>query len=273
MAALEGALASRGWDGPNLTERWRGRSLTSRSVSPTKGVGISRSTARNTRNENIKVAVRVRNCRTGPGGVVDGLSCLSVQPSGLCTISHPVDPGKDQTFAYDHAFWSFDRREQAEFATQESVFRSIGESLLDTALLDNFNATLFAYGQTGSGKTYAQTAVAPLHLSHAPPRARARRPRPSVPPSLRYTMSGVAGNEGIQPRIVRALFERAATRHGGMEVSISFLEIYMENVYDLIQHERKPLQIRERPGGAALTAAEAWAWPRPAQWRKVRPSA
>lgn len=127
-------------------------------ASPTK-------TTRHVRNENIKVAVRVRN-RADNLFLGNHLSCVSMQPGadGVVQMTHPVDSSKSQAFGFDHAFWSCDRREGADFATQEAVYKAIGEPLLDSAMRDHFNATLFAYGQTGSGKTcdaHTHTHVAP----------------------------------------------------------------------------------------------------------------
>lgn len=101
------------------------------------------------------------------------------------------------TFAFDGIFPS--HSSQAEIFTEVS-------SLIQSAL-DGYNVCIFAYGQTGSGKT--------------------------------YTMEGEAHNNssGIIPRTIDMIFEKIPSlRELGWEFKItaSFLEIYNENIYDLL---------------------------------------
>ncbi|KAL7557861.1 hypothetical protein ACA910_010912 [Epithemia clementina (nom. ined.)] len=79
--------------------------------------------------------------------------------------------------------------------------------------VDGYNVTLFAYGQTGSGKT--------------------------------YTMLGEPGNEGIVTRSIKKLFsdkskiEKLSNGKNHVEIKVEILEIYNENVYDLLSSSRK----------------------------------
>lgn len=50
-------------------------------------------------------------------------------------------------FAFDFCFDSIDAQSN-QFTTQNSVFKSIGEDILDDAF-QGYNACVFAYGQTG----------------------------------------------------------------------------------------------------------------------------
>lgn len=72
--------------------------------------------------------------------------------------------------------------------------------------LDGYNGTIFAYGQTGSGKT--------------------------------YTMSGGEkwAERGIIPRVLSYIFEQFKLRASQYEyeLNVSFIEIYNENAYDLL---------------------------------------
>lgn len=94
-------------------------------------------------------------------------------------------------------------------------------------VLEGYNGTIFAYGQTGTGKT--------------------------------HTMSGIdsdKGNEekvfeerGIMPRSFETIFKSISCGEGKKYlVRASYLEIYMENVHDLLSgnHDRK-LDVREDP--------------------------
>ena len=94
--------------------------------------------------DNIKVLVRVRP--------FDG--CSQQQQQKKCVFADDdasvIDlKGKTNnaqgTFKFD-----FVRDEQA---TQESIFHTIGESVVEK-FLEGFHGCVIAYGQTGAGKTY-----------------------------------------------------------------------------------------------------------------------
>lgn len=50
-------------------------------------------------------------------------------------------------FYFDHCFSSVDP-DSPEYASQETVYDSIGEQVLQSAL-EGYNVSIFAYGQTG----------------------------------------------------------------------------------------------------------------------------
>jgi kinesin family protein 6/9 len=84
---------------------------------------------------------------------------------------------------------------------QEDIFSIVASPLLRHSL-EGYNATLFAYGQTGSGKTYTITG-----------------------PGTRASM-------GVVPRAIEEVY--ATMRSEPIEVSISYLEIYNNNAFDLL---------------------------------------
>lgn len=78
------------------------------------------------------------------------------------------------------------------------------------------NCVLFAYGMTNAGKT--------------------------------YTVQGTHGEPGILPRAVSAIFYEIgqSKKH---DLSISMLEIYQDNIYDLLsKKKREKLSIRDANG-------------------------
>jgi kinesin family protein 6/9 len=103
-------------------------------------------------------------------------------------------------FAFDDVF--------DEDASQAMVFDAVGRDVVEAAL-GGYNATLFAYGQTGSGKTYT--------LTGGPARYEDR---------------------GIVPRALSLIFERiakiGADEDAKFTVEVSYVEIYMEQGYDLL---------------------------------------
>lgn len=83
--------------------------------------------------------------------------------------------------------------------------------------MKGYNATIFAYGQTGSGKS--------------------------------FTMFGTDSNPGIIPRSCRFLFEsiRADSTQTEYSLKCSFIEIYKENIRDLLKPQNTSLKVRETP--------------------------
>ena len=105
-----------------------------------------------------------------------------------------------------------------------------------------FNGTIFAYGQTGSGKTF--TMFGP----------------PSISSSSLNDLhggqdgSGVGGSadeEGIVWRVLRQLFESELIE----EVKMSFLEIYCEEIYDLLNYNTsQKIHVRQTGEGIVVSS-------------------
>jgi len=116
-----------------------------------------------------------------------------------------------------------------EDSTQEEVFNMIGLPLLQTSV-EGYNATIFAYGQTGSGKTF--TLQGGLDDCNLP----------------------IASQRGLIPRILDRLFELIGQKKlenysADFLVTCSYLEIYNEQIVDLLAHTPSPLQLREDKKG------------------------
>ena len=131
--------------------------------------------------------------------------------------------------------------------TQLELYSSVAPPLLD-AFLGGYNATVIAYGQTGSGKTYTMGSEAG---------------------GLVEDISGnLSDNVGLIPRFMSDLFASLVQRREASEkallrnwvgdnapkqsvslidfrVSASFLEVYGEDIYDLLDDDRNALKIRE----------------------------
>ncbi|KAF8745536.1 hypothetical protein HU200_013437 [Digitaria exilis] len=98
-------------------------------------------------------------------------------------------------------------------ATNERVYGTVVRDLIG-AVVDGFNATAFAYGQTSSGKT--------------------------------FTMNGSDADPGIIPRAVRDVFDAVGqTDDREFLVRVSYMEIYNEDINDLLTIEDQKLQIKE----------------------------
>lgn len=173
-----------------------------------KGIENNRKTASS--EDNVKVYVRVRPHSSASG---DGASS-SISAASKNEIY--FDSGAKK-FSVDHVF---DKK-----STQSNIFSKIGEPIVDSAL-QGYNGTVLAYGQTGSGKT--------------------------------YTMLGSPAEPGLIPRVCTYLFDAiqknngkhdAKNHHGicnhKINVCVSYLEIYQENVLDLLDIESGKKDIRE----------------------------
>uniref|UniRef100_A0A8C5P363 Kinesin-like protein n=1 Tax=Jaculus jaculus TaxID=51337 RepID=A0A8C5P363_JACJA len=115
--------------------------------------------------------------------------------------------GKDLTFAFDRVL--------GEAATQQDVFQHTTHSILDS-FLQGYNCSVFAYGATGAGKT--------------------------------HTMLGREGDPGIMYLTTMELYRRLEARQEEkqFEVLVSYLEVYNEQIHDLLE-PKGPLAIREDP--------------------------
>ncbi|KFV69512.1 Kinesin-like KIF12, partial [Dryobates pubescens] len=97
-------------------------------------------------------------------------------------------------------------------ASQETVFEGSGMRQLVELAIDGFSCTVFAFGQTGSGKTY--TLMGPLAQGETQPEA--------------------PGLLGLMQRSFACLLEQSHSRGSYLALSASYLEIYNEQVRDLL---------------------------------------
>ncbi|NXF21598.1 KIF12 protein, partial [Rhodinocichla rosea] len=98
-------------------------------------------------------------------------------------------------------------------ASQEAVFEGSGMRQLVELAMDGFSCTVFAFGQTGSGKTY--TLMGPL--------GQQSDTQPASPALL-----------GLMQRSFTCLLEQSRSRASDLALSASYLEIYNEQVRDLL---------------------------------------
>ncbi|KAK9072490.1 hypothetical protein SSX86_008924 [Deinandra increscens subsp. villosa] len=114
-------------------------------------------------------------------------------------------------------------------STQANMFHLVGAPLVDNCLA-GFNSSVFAYGQTGSGKTY--TIWGPANAL------------------LEEDLS--TDQQGLTPRVFERLFSRISeeqSKHADKQLiyqcRCSFLEIYNEQITDLLDPAQGYLHIRE----------------------------
>lgn len=101
---------------------------------------------------------------------------------------------------------------------QPEVFSKVAQNCVDS-FLDGYNSTIFAYGQTGSGKTFTITGGAERYED-----------RGLIPRSLSY--------------IFKVIKERTDTV---FKVSVSYLEIYNEDGFDLLDENQGARNLADLP--------------------------
>ncbi|NXB96845.1 KIF15 protein, partial [Vidua chalybeata] len=163
----------------------------------------------------IKVFVRVRppSDRTALTDGDDGL-CLSVLSSNTIRLHSKPEP----------KIFTFDYVANME-TTQESVFSIVAKNIVESCM-NGYNGTIFAYGQTGSGKTFTMMG-------------------PSDSDNFTHSLRGVI------PRSFEYLFfliEREKKKAGSGKSFLckcSFIEIYNEQIFDLLDSASAGLFLRE----------------------------
>ncbi|XP_055892985.1 kinesin-like protein KIF15 [Biomphalaria glabrata] len=110
--------------------------------------------------------------------------------------------------------------------TQEAVFSIVGKKIIESCVT-GYNGTIFAYGQTGSGKTF--TMLGPSENSES----FQHELRGVIPRSFEYLFSLIAHQQEL---------------HGSKKQFLcrcSFLEIYQEQIFDLLDTASQGLHLRE----------------------------
>lgn len=152
-------------------------------------------------NNNIRVVIRVK-----PAGSSTNCpwSCTDH------TITHML-----QASVPGHTF-PFDRVYDQPVGETRIIFEQICKDVIESAVKDGINGTVFAYGQTSAGKT--------------------------------FTMQGPADNPGIIPLGLQHFFDMLSReRDGGrlVNVRMSYLEVYNEVIGDLLQKDNQNLKVHE----------------------------
>ncbi|XP_064600803.1 kinesin-like protein KIF6 [Liolophura sinensis] len=101
---------------------------------------------------------------------------------------------------------------------QEDVFEAVARPVIDN-VLEGYNGTIFAYGQTGSGKTFTITGGAERYI-----------------------------DRGIIPRTLSYIFEQYEQNPDKeFSLHVSYLEIYNESGYDLLDPKHEAAKLEDLP--------------------------
>lgn len=166
--------------------------------------------------DNIRVYVRVRPPAKNLETDVDRTPCLDVTSGNTVVLQSKPDP---KTFSFDHV---------ADInTTQEEVFGAVGKKIVEGCVA-GYNGTIFAYGQTGSGKTFTM-----LGPAEGEEESFTHQLRGVIPRAFEYLFS---------------LINREQEKYGDRVEFLcrcSFLEIYNEQIFDLLDPASMGLSLRE----------------------------
>lgn len=166
--------------------------------------------------ENIKVVVRCRPLIAKESSNADS-HCVTVKSLSNEIILHAPSDNQNRRennkiFNYDIVF--------DQTHDQEKVYEGSAFSLVES-VMEGFNGTIFAYGQTSSGKTFTMMGDEKIPILKG-----------IIPRSFDHIMSIIDSSSDDKQFILRC----------------SFLEIYNEEVHDLLTHDKKAkCELREAP--------------------------
>jgi len=174
---------------------------------------------RTPRTERIKVVLRVRPF------IENEISESCVQ---LPADRRSITCSRVQTFESRDFFFD---RVLPPTTTQGEMYGAVAQDIVD-GVLEGYNGTILAYGQTGTGKTFTV-------FGREPPPTPGR---PSQP-----VAAHLFADSGILPLSVHYLFDRLSARPSQTthRITISCVEIYMENLIDLLDISKTGLTIRD----------------------------
>lgn len=171
----------------------------------------------------VQVAIRVRPMLPFEGGCTQCIEVLRNPAAGDKPNVIRIGGQKGPTFCFDEAF--------SPESSQEELYEHRVSPLV-TSCLQGYNATTLAYGQTGSGKTFSMTGP---------------------------TTTMQDGNQaGIIPRAIQSLFDQligfkkqrtSKESIYDFEVRIQFLELYGEEIRDLLTTKANPEKLAIRDIG------------------------
>ncbi|KIM91711.1 hypothetical protein PILCRDRAFT_137751 [Piloderma croceum F 1598] len=176
----------------------------------------------------VKIAARLRpringevdddsiKVHTTPSTSLSDPSSSGSSSTSFISVTNPRDPSQVFKFPFTSCY--------DQSSTQEEIFNNDVQPMIDV-VYSGVTVTIFAYGVTSSGKT--------------------------------HTMQGTKTDPGVIPRVVRSMFmKQSHLRRYVVNLSVSYMEIYKDEVYDLlVTRDNAPkLPVRENDHGKVFVA-------------------
>ncbi|GKY96270.1 hypothetical protein MPSEU_000586500 [Mayamaea pseudoterrestris] len=195
---------------------------------PTKEEAMEKSSVAG--EENVLVAIRMRPLNTKED---KGNSIWRVIPKHMVVAQTTTDgkPLAEREKVWGRNMFQFDKTFDGSASTKE-VYGAAAKDIVKSTI-NGLNGTVFAYGQTSSGKTFTMQGSGSI------------------------AEGSVDEQGGIVHLAVADIFKHIReTTDREFWVRASFLEIYNEEVRDLLAADTKTLQIREDPRRGVFVEAE-----------------
>ncbi|CAH0475985.1 unnamed protein product [Peronospora belbahrii] len=189
----------------------------------------------------VRVAVRIRP-KLPRELMRNAATCVKKSKHVENTIELSTGETTHRTFTFDHVF--------SESTKQKELYEEALHPWM-ASFLQGFNVTVIAYGQTGSGKTYTMGNSMPstsVIVDRLFGRSLSRDDN-----NDEEAVDTLQSDEGLIPRFLHHLFTNMNETRGNFQLSVSFLEIYGEDIHDLLEspetqrfsRRSEPLQLRE----------------------------
>lgn len=156
----------------------------------------------------VRVAVRLRPRNAEElKSDIDFADCVELEPE-LHRLKLRKNNWDSDTFQFDEIL--------TEHASQKRVYEVVAKPVVES-VLEGYNGTIMAYGQTGTGKTY----------------------------TLGQLDEEDDSNRGIMVRAVEDVLAGVSIKDDS--VTVSYLQLYMEMIQDLLAPEKENIPIVEDP--------------------------
>ncbi|XP_023764695.1 kinesin-like protein KIN-UC isoform X1 [Lactuca sativa] len=165
----------------------------------------------------VRVAIRLRPKNTEDLSDADFFDCVELQPE-LMKLKLKKNNWSSDSYRFDEVF--------TESASQKRVYEAVAKPVVE-GVLNGYNGTIMAYGQTGTGKTY----------------------------TLGKLGKDDASERGIMVRALEDIIASASPASDSVEMS--YLQIYMESVQDLLAPEKVNIPIVDDPKNGEVSVPGA----------------
>lgn len=156
----------------------------------------------------VRVAVRLRPRNSEElKSDIDFADCVELEPE-LHRLKLRKNNWDSDTFQFDEVL--------TDHASQKRVYEVVAKPVVES-VLQGYNGTIMAYGQTGTGKTY----------------------------TLGHLDEEDDSNRGIMVRAVEDILAGISLKDDS--VTVSYLQLYMEMIQDLLAPEKENIPIVEDP--------------------------
>ncbi|WVR07124.1 hypothetical protein IAU60_004165 [Kwoniella sp. DSM 27419] len=193
---------------------------------------------------NVRVVLRIKPSEPSDPSVPPRFRSVLVHPISPADVRLDIDPAalagaapsattgskRHPTFSFEHVL--------GEQASQEELYDVTAGQTVDE-FIKGHNVTFLAYGQTSSGKSYSMGTTGD---------------------DIDYSGTRFTPRTGLIPRTVQTIFERAEAVRlqsgpgASWECRLSFLELYNEEIIDLLSGTGVAITIREERDGRIVWA-------------------